>query len=244
MSVSVEELLDTGLLGGKIRAFIIFLELAKLPYTGVWYKPYVRQFGSLEKLIFASLLSEKWYFNIDVICIYLILNDVEHIWMLFVFPLLWLFPYPFFNWVVDLFWIYLYKFFRYWKINPCSMVWADFFSKHFPSGIKNNQKEQFELLSQNIFCQVVNILSWWLWWERVCLQFRRPRFNPWVGEHPLEKGMATHSSILAWRIPWTEEPGRLQSMGSQRIGHNWVTNTHSKSYLFLFTDFAKHIFNL
>ena len=36
--------------------------------------------------------------------------------------------------------------------------------------------------------------------------------------------MATHSSILAWKIPWTEEPGRLQSMGSQRIGHNWVTS--------------------
>ena len=39
-------------------------------------------------------------------------------------------------------------------------------------------------------------------------------------EDPLEKGMITHSSILAWRIPWTEEPGRLQSMGSQRAGHN------------------------
>ena len=38
-------------------------------------------------------------------------------------------------------------------------------------------------------------------------------------EDPLEKGMATHSRTLAWRIPWTEEPGRLQSMGSQRIGH-------------------------
>ena len=46
----------------------------------------------------------------------------------------------------------------------------------------------------------------------------------WVGslgqEDPLEKGKATHSSILAWRIPWTEEPGGLQSMGSQRVGHN------------------------
>ena len=40
----------------------------------------------------------------------------------------------------------------------------------------------------------------------------------------LEKGMATHSSILAWRIPWTEEPGRLQSMGSQRVGHDWATS--------------------
>ena len=39
-------------------------------------------------------------------------------------------------------------------------------------------------------------------------------------EDPLEKEMATHSSILAWEIPWTEEPGRLQSMGSQRVGHN------------------------
>ena len=40
------------------------------------------------------------------------------------------------------------------------------------------------------------------------------------GEDPLEKEMATHSSILAWRIPWTEEPGGLQSMGSQRVVHN------------------------
>ena len=44
-------------------------------------------------------------------------------------------------------------------------------------------------------------------------------------ETPLEKRMATHSSILAWRIPWTEEPGGLQSTGSQIVGHNGVTNT-------------------
>ena len=44
------------------------------------------------------------------------------------------------------------------------------------------------------------------------------RFLGWG--HPLEKGMATHSSILAWRIPWTEEPGGLQSMGLQRVGHD------------------------
>ena len=43
-------------------------------------------------------------------------------------------------------------------------------------------------------------------------------------EDPLKKGMATHYSILAWRIPWSEEPGGLQSMGWQRVGHNWVTN--------------------
>ena len=51
-------------------------------------------------------------------------------------------------------------------------------------------------------------------------------------EDPLEKEMATHSSTLAWKIPWTEEPGGLQSMGSQRVGHNWVNtfilNTHKQ----------------
>ena len=41
-----------------------------------------------------------------------------------------------------------------------------------------------------------------------------------VQEDPLEKEMATHSSTLAWKIPWTEKPGRLQSVGSQRVGHN------------------------
>ena len=50
------------------------------------------------------------------------------------------------------------------------------------------------------------------------------RQETWVpslgGEDPLEKGMATHSSILAWKIPWTEEPGGLQSIGSQRIELN------------------------
>ena len=46
-------------------------------------------------------------------------------------------------------------------------------------------------------------------------------------EDPLEKRMATHSSILAWRTPWTEEPGQLQSMGLQRIGHDLGTNTYT-----------------
>ena len=46
-------------------------------------------------------------------------------------------------------------------------------------------------------------------------------------EHPLEEEMATLSSMLAWRIPWTEEPGGLQSMWSQRAGHEWVANIHT-----------------
>ena len=44
-------------------------------------------------------------------------------------------------------------------------------------------------------------------------------------EDPLEKEMATHTSILAWKISWTEKPGGLQSVGSQRVEHDWVTNT-------------------
>ena len=47
------------------------------------------------------------------------------------------------------------------------------------------------------------------------------------GEDPLEEEMATHSNILAWNVPWTEEPGGLQSMGSQRVRHDWVTAQHS-----------------
>ena len=45
-------------------------------------------------------------------------------------------------------------------------------------------------------------------------------------EDPLEKGKATHSSVLGWRIPWPEEPGGLQSVGSQRVRHDLATNTH------------------
>ena len=51
------------------------------------------------------------------------------------------------------------------------------------------------------------------------------RVQSLVRDDPLEKGMATHSSVLAWRTPWTEEPGGLQSMGSRRVRHNSVTNT-------------------
>ena len=52
----------------------------------------------------------------------------------------------------------------------------------------------------------------------------RPQFDPWGQEDPLEKEMVTHSIILAWRIPWMEKPGRLQSTGLQRVGHDCVTS--------------------
>ena len=57
------------------------------------------------------------------------------------------------------------------------------------------------------------------------------RFQSLGQEDPLEKEMATHPSILAWKIPWTEEPGRLQSMRSQRVGRDWMTSLHFEFFL-------------
>ena len=67
-------------------------------------------------------------------------------------------------------------------------------------------------------------LPWWLRGQSICLQGRRPGFDPWVGKIPWRRRWQPHSSMLAWRIPWMEEPGRLQSMGSQRAGNDWATS--------------------
>ena len=56
-------------------------------------------------------------------------------------------------------------------------------------------------------------------------------------EDPPEEGMATHSSILTWRIPWTEEPGRLQFIGSHRVGHNWSDLAHMHTLLMYYCSF-------
>ena len=66
------------------------------------------------------------------------------------------------------------------------------------------------MLVKNLVAQTVkNLPAMWETWVRSL---------GW--KDPLEKEMATHCSILAWKIPWTEEPGRLQFMGSQRVGHD------------------------
>ena len=84
--------------------------------------------------------------------------------------------------------------------NPKSEQWFVGLSrKPFPGGTRGKESA----------CQ----------WRRC----KRWRFNPWVGKIPWRGKMAAHSNILACRIPWTEEPGRLQSMGSQRVRHDWVT---------------------
>ena len=71
------------------------------------------------------------------------------------------------------------------------------------------------------------LISWWLGIASLVAQrlkslppMRETRVRSLRQGDPLEKEMVTHSGILAWRIPWTEEPGRLQSTGSQRVGHD------------------------
>ena len=77
-----------------------------------------------------------------------------------------------------------------------------------------------------------------------CRRHKRNRFDLWVGKIPLEEEMATHSSILAWTIPRTEEPGGWQSMGSQRVRHDWVTEhtycTEGPSFEFYRRDLKKN----
>ena len=76
------------------------------------------------------------------------------------------------------------------------------------------------------------------------LQFGRPGFNPWVKKIPgredlLEKGMATHYSILAWEISWTEESDGLQFIGSQKVRHSWARNTFTFTMDILFLQFPE-----
>ena len=86
------------------------------------------------------------------------------------------------------------------------------------------------LLPGNLRSQLFSLHGLPLWLRRSSLVIkclpvlRETRVQSLGWKDPLEKEMATHSSTLAWKIPWTEEPGRLQSMESQRIGHDWATS--------------------
>ena len=77
-------------------------------------------------------------------------------------------------------------------------------------------RHQYTTQTTSLVAQMVKCLS--------TMQETRVQSLGW--EDPLEKEMAIHSSTTAWKIPWTEEPGRLQSMGSQRVGHDWATSRH------------------
>ena len=133
--------------------------------------------------------------GVVLICISLIVSDVEHLfntcWSLVC--LLWEKFLPVFHWIF--FWVFMHSSYIS-ATNPL-------IESHlgFPGGSdgkesafhSGRQETQVQSLSQ---------------------------------EDPLEKGMTTHPSVLAWRIPWTEESEGVQKMGSQRVGHDWATNTH------------------
>ena len=88
-----------------------------------------------------------------------------------------------------------------------------------------------EMIEHNFYCQPKRLRKqfrdiYMVIWDSLVAQtvkrlptMRETQVRSLGWEDPLEKEMATHSSILAWRIPWIEEPGGLQSMGSQRVGH-------------------------
>ena len=76
------------------------------------------------------------------------------------------------------------------------------------------------LLEHPMHCLIVKEIHWWLREQRTCLPMQETWVQSLGWEDPLEKGKATHSSILAWKILRTEEPSGLQSIGSQRVRHN------------------------
>ena len=132
--------------------------------------------------------------------------------------------------------LYFGLFSRYNKISyilsPCLFYHFSFVSELLGGGWKK-KKKKVTLSASSSPC--IHPSLWSL--EMVCTLVRGftsgsvvknlPAMQEtWVqslgGENPLEEGIATHSSILAWKIPWTEEPGGLQSMGSYRVGRNWA----------------------
>ena len=127
-------------------------------------------------------------------------------------------------------------------VEGLRLTWETFSNDHFPlailsSGFPNSSAVKNSLQStgsQRVRHDWVTELNWK---NSPAMQEMQETQLPSLGwEDPLEEGMVTHSSILAWEIPWAEEPGGLQSMGSQRVGHdwsNWARMHIQSSYLYL-----------
>ena len=85
----------------------------------------------------------------------------------------------------------------------------------------------------NVWVNIAKGLPWWFRGKESTCQCRRSAFDPWGWEDPLGKDMATHYRISAWEILRTENPGRLQCMGSQRVRHDLVTEQQTTIFLSL-----------
>ena len=107
-------------------------------------------------------------------------------------------------------------------------------------------RASLSLAAKNII-NLISVLTIW-WCPCVVLSAMEETQILSLGwEDPLEKEMATHCSILAWRIPWSEEPGGLQSLGLQRVGHDWATNTFtfhpSVAHLWTISEYVSLLIN-
>ena len=102
----------------------------------------------------------------------------------------------------------------WWKAYIQRIVCLWFIKELSPNRTEDSKYREVDCIQTSLVAQTVKHLS--TMWET------------WVGslgqEDPLEKEMAIHSSTITWKIPWTEEPGRLQSIGSPRVGHDWATS--------------------
>ena len=92
--------------------------------------------------------------------------------------------------------------------------------------------------------QVLYGLPWWLSGKESASQCRRLEFKSLGWEDRLEQEVESHSSVLAWEIPWTEEPGSIQSMRSQSVRHDWTTKPEDCTYVFLLSSFLQWISTL
>ena len=118
-----------------------------------------------------------------------------------------------------------------WIISPLEGLCSLLYPQHPTQGDTRQVWTGCEGVRKGLFQSEPQSSSWRVSeFPRVAERLKRlsPMRETWVQslgqEDPLEKEMAIHSSILAWRIPWTEKPSRLQSMGPQRIGHDWATS--------------------
>ena len=106
---------------------------------------------------------------------------------------------------------------------PAEKVWSPnhWTAREFPGKLFNLIKFHLSLFKNNHLSTLVSMgLPRWLSSKASTMQ--ETQFWSLDPEDPLEEEMATHSSIPPWKIPWTEEPGGLQSLGSQRFGHDWT----------------------
>ena len=135
------------------------------------------------------------------------------------------------------------------RMKRQSLEWEKIFSNHISDKrlISKIYKEliQFNRFSLKIYFHTIQITHTILWFSLI---YQSGEMLGWMSDklksrllylkgarEPLsEKAMATHSSILAWKIPWMEEPGRLWSMGSWRVGHNWTTSLSLFTFTFHF----------